>query len=202
MLIGIESSECNKLISIIEVRAGTVKSPKYRGIPDYAVVSTFSDNLKEVTASEIVNDLWVVSYIYINKIQKSNYIFDFKFDCDAEGKILSPKYFHQPVERINTSQPLQNCVVTISNYTRYERIFLRQLLEHLGAFYQEKFSKTCTDNIKKSTHLLCSDPTGKKYQAAIVWKVPIVNHEWLLECCRLDYKADEKNFGLGTNKND
>lgn len=78
-------------------------------------------------------------------------------------------------------------------------MFLKQVLEHLGAIYQEKFAKACTKDVKISTHLICKDPTGKKYQAALSWKVPVVTEKWLLECCNSDTKADEKLFGLNSN---
>ena len=33
-----------------------------------------------------------------------------------------------------------------------------------------------------STHLLCRDPDGDKYKAAMKWNIPVVSREWLFAC--------------------
>ena len=45
----------------------------------------------------------------------------------------------------------------------------------LGMVAQEIFSKKDKDGCKKSTHLVCQSPEGKKYEAAIKWKLPVVS---------------------------
>lgn len=48
---------------------------------------------------------------------------------------------------------------------------------------QEAFSRK--DNpakgVLRSTHLISSEPSGSKYEAAIKWGIPVVNKYWLTE---------------------
>lgn len=35
-----------------------------------------------------------------------------------------------------------------------------------------------------STHLLCQEPEGSKYHAAMKWKIPTINKQWLFSCAK------------------
>lgn len=50
--------------------------------------------------------------------------------------------------------------------------------------YQDALSRTSKpkDNIRVTTHLICSIPEGSKYENAMKWDVPTVSKDWLLNC--------------------
>lgn len=158
--------------------AGTIVSKSYKGIPDYAVVPVFG-SASYITATEIVNDLWVA-------------------ECQYEGDIRDIMYYHRPIP-IESSQPLQGCIVTISTYSRYERNFLTNLIQQLGGTFQEQFARiSCPKkNILASTHLISLEASGKKYTAALQWKIPVVNKDWLLDCARTGNLVPENPYLVG-----
>lgn len=51
-----------------------------------------------------------------------------------------------------------------------------------GAHCQEYFVRKASNNYQASTHLLCRDPDGNKYKAAVKWNIPVVSREWLFAC--------------------
>lgn len=51
-----------------------------------------------------------------------------------------------------------------------------------GAHCQEYFVRKASSNYHASTHLLCRDPDGDKYKAAVKWNTPVVTREWLFAC--------------------
>lgn len=51
-----------------------------------------------------------------------------------------------------------------------------------GAHCQEYFVRKASSNYHASTHLLCRDPDGNKYKAAMKWNIPVVIREWLFAC--------------------
>lgn len=75
-------------------------------------------------------------------------------------------------------------VVSYSNYLGSQRFYIQKLVEALGGI-------STTDLSKRNTHLLCLAPCGKKYHAAIKWKIPhIVNHIWLENCYKQNKQLD------------
>lgn len=175
---GFTDDEHEKLKVCIESMAGTIVSKLYKGIPDYAIVPAFGSTCYN-TATEVVNDLWVT-------------------ECQSEGEIRVVLYYHRPIP-VESSQPLQGCVVTISGYTRYERNFLANLIQHLGGTFQEQFVRISRPekNFFASTHLVSLEARGKKYTAALNWKLPVVNKDWLLECARTGSLVTEKHYLVG-----
>lgn len=178
---GFTDEKYDQLKEIIESMAGSTVSKTYKGIPDYAVVPVFGSSFY-LTATEIVNDLWIA-------------------ECKYEGEIREVMYYHRPIP-VQSFQPLEGCVVTISSYIRYERNFLTHLIQHLGGTYQEQFArKSCPEkNILASTHLISLEANGKKYAAAIKWNLPVVNKDWLLDCARTGNLEHEKNYLVGEAK--
>ena len=67
---------------------------------------------------------------------------------------------------------------------------------------QDVFAKK--DNKAKKTlgssHLICPEPEGQKYQAALKWSLPVVNKDWLLACLRDRAWVSEKPFLVGKCK--
>ena len=67
---------------------------------------------------------------------------------------------------------------------------------------QDMFAKK--DNKAKKTlgssHLICPEPAGQKYQAALKWSLPVVNKDWLLACLRDQTWVSERPFLVGECK--
>lgn len=154
-------------------------SKSYRGIPDYIVVPVFNKSEVRHTGTEIVNEF------FIN-------------ECAKEGGLLTDIcYYHRPLEVPDTN-PLENCVITISGYSSYERNFLKNLIETLGGYHQEQFSRVTSEakGVVASTHLISDRPSGKKYQAATKWGLPAVSKDWLLECAKAGNHVPEAEYAL------
>lgn len=56
------------------------------------------------------------------------------------------------------------------------------MCHNTGAHCQEYFVRKASNNYQASTHLLCQDPDGNKYKAAMKWNIPVVSREWLFVC--------------------
>ncbi|GLV38033.1 mutagen-sensitive 101 [Carabus blaptoides fortunei] len=177
-LVGYTDEEREKVHVIVEELGGTVVPHSYKGITDYAVAPTICSQVRH-TATEIVNDLWVL-------------------DCHNKNQLLDVEYYHQPFYVTHDDKPLKDCVITFSGYTSYERTYLTLLLGHLGAVYQDRFARiTLPDrSVQGSTHLVCLEPAGSKYMAAVRWNRPAVTHHWLLQCAERAELLDEAQFSL------
>lgn len=117
-------------------------------------------------------------------------------ECAKEGGLLTDIcYYHRPLDVPDTN-PLENCVITISGYSSYERNFLKNLIEVLGGYHQEQFSRITSEanGVVASTHLISDKASGKKYQAALKWRLPAVNKDWLLECAKMGVRVPETDY--------
>merc|ERR1719186_2088825 len=107
-------------------------------------------------------------------------------DCLDQGELLDIAYYHKIIDIDKELKPLDGVVSGLSGYTGREREFLNSLVEVLGGLPQEIFAKR--DNKEKgargSTHLICPEGVGQKYTAALKWKLPVINCEWLSACLR------------------
>ncbi len=59
-----------------------------------------------------------------------------------------------------------------------------------------------SDNFKKSTNpiLITPLPEGKKYEAAILWKLPALRCEWLMDCYKMKKRVMEEPYLVGISK--
>ena len=93
-------------------------------------------------------------------------------------------------------------VTCLSGYVNRERLFLNCLVEHLGGTAQEVFAKK--DNKAKrslaSTHLVCPEPDGQKYNAALKWSLPAVTKAWLAACLKDCTWVSERPFLVGDSE--
>ncbi|KAK9879087.1 hypothetical protein WA026_003900 [Henosepilachna vigintioctopunctata] len=123
------------------------------------------------------------------------------FDCLNEQQIVEIQYYHRPLLIMNTSV-LENCVVTISGYSGYERNFLTAVIVHLGATSQEQFCRITSEerNVLGSTHLVTAEASGKKYAASIKWRLPAVDKDWLIGCAKTGKRLPESEY-LVSEKN-
>ena len=51
-----------------------------------------------------------------------------------------------------------------------------------------------------SSHLICPEPEGQKYLAALKWSLPVVTKDWLLACLRDQTWVSESPFLVGDCK--
>ncbi|KAG0723109.1 DNA topoisomerase 2-binding protein 1 [Chionoecetes opilio] len=117
-------------------------------------------------------------------------------DCFNAKRLLPVEYYHVPLLLPGDIYPLAECCITISTYTKNERLFLENLGTLLGARNQDMFAKKPNPDkdIVSSTHLVCPLPTGNKYQAAGKWGVPAVSADWLIECARAACRVPEGDY--------
>ena len=116
-----------------------------------------SDFCSSFKAAEIVSNLWVE-------------------DCLDQGREIKPEGWHRPVDVDRSARPCEGVVIGVTNYVGREREYITFLANALGMVAQEIFSKKDKDGCKRSTHLVCQNPEGKKYEAAIKWKLPVVSY--------------------------
>jgi topoisomerase (DNA) II binding protein 1 len=182
LIVSFTPEECNYIKEQIESLCGCVVSKTYKGIPDYVVAPRFVQTSINISALEIVNNLWVEESIY---------------ECEE----VHISYYHRPFV-VGQKKPLENRVVTISGYTNFERTFLKELIEVLGGVSQEQFARVqCVEkNVLASTHLVSLKPEGKKYVAALKWELPVVSKDWLLECANVEKMVAEDKFLIGDAK--
>ncbi|XP_021954096.1 uncharacterized protein LOC110850826 isoform X1 [Folsomia candida] len=93
-----------------------------------------------------------------------------------ERQIMVPPYqaFHLPALFPRRPLPLNDQVVTTTNFLPKDKARLIAVMKLLGAKYNSYFSKF-------STFLLCNKPEGLKYQKAREWKIPVVNTQFIAE---------------------
>nr|KAJ3423057.1 hypothetical protein HK105_003688 [Polyrhizophydium stewartii] len=83
--------------------------------------------------------------------------------------------------------PFKGILVCVSGYPTSIRSEIEQRVMDLGGAFTFALSRDCT-------HLICSSPSGSKYNFAREWKLSIVSIEWLNECCRKNGRVDEADF--------
>lgn len=166
---------------LIERSGGTVVSRKFPGVPEYAIVPFVGATLTEVTALEVVN------------------LF-FLRDCILENQIVAVQYYHLPIPWVLKSTPLKGCVFSVSKYVGSERDFIETVIETLGAVVQAILAKKKKNEILQTTHLICAEPSGMKYEGAVRWGVPVVHHNWLFKCAELGKRVPEEPFLLTETK--
>ncbi|KAK0171066.1 hypothetical protein PV328_008830 [Microctonus aethiopoides] len=176
---GFDDEENALAIRNIEGLGGSKVTNSYSGVPDYGVVPITGVGLLH-TVSEIV------TYLYIE-------------DCINNEKIIDIAYYHRPLAVPASAKPLADCVIAISSYSGFERIYLKQLAVALGARQQDLFARLTNIEIGQyaGTHLICPSPVGKKYVAAVKWNLPAVTAEWLLACAEKLQLIDETPYLVG-----
>lgn len=150
----------------------------FKGTLDFLVVPP-NGAKSDFKALEIVTSLWLE-------------------ECLDAGQLLPIEYWHRPIQALPTDQrPCEGVVMGVTIYAGRERIFITKLAEQLGMVAQEIFAKRDKDGAKKSTHLICSNPEGAKYEAAVKWKLPVVTKDWLLACYYQREWVSERSFLIG-----
>ncbi|KAL3278933.1 hypothetical protein HHI36_016451 [Cryptolaemus montrouzieri] len=154
-------------------------------------VGTVTNNIKE--ANYVVSPTYITEPLAYDKDITVSDIW--LYESISEEELLEIKYYHRPL-LIASTTVLEDCVVTISGHSGYERNFLMSLIEHLGGTCQEQFCRVTSveRNVLGSTHLVTAEASGKKYAAALKWRLPAVSKDWLIACATEGRKLPENEF--------
>ncbi|CAL1597241.1 unnamed protein product [Knipowitschia caucasica] len=178
LLVGFGAEMEAQLSQLLAENGGRTVSGRTRAVAEYAVVPVLGCSV-EATVDEVVTDTWLVMCV----------------EKESVLDIFSNPLF-TPVPVMEGRLPLNNCVLSVSQFTGAERESLVDLAKHLGATVQDYFVRLA--NLKKgmqaSTHLVLQTPDGTKYQAAQKWGLPAVTMHWILESARKGQKAKEERF--------
>ncbi|XP_063160066.1 DNA topoisomerase 2-binding protein 1 isoform X2 [Candoia aspera] len=178
LLLGFGKEDESYITALIEENAGKVLLQENKAIADYAVVPLMGNKVTS-TVGDVVTNTWLVM-------------------CIEQQTLIDPQSnpLFTPVPMKEGTTPLQQCVLSFSQFSGAERESLIYLASQLGARVQEFFVRRA--NLKKgmlvSTHLVLKEPDGSKYEAAKKWNLPAVTMAWLLESARMGEKADESKF--------
>ncbi|XP_074844363.1 DNA topoisomerase 2-binding protein 1 isoform X2 [Carettochelys insculpta] len=178
LLIGFGEEDMSCIIEIIKENAGKVLPPQNRAIADYAVVPLLGCKVESIVGG-VVTNTWLIT-------------------CVEQQLLLNPQSnpLFTPVSVMEGSTPLEDCVLSFSQFTGAERDSLVFLAGLLGARVQEFFVRRANPRkgMFASTHLVVKEPDGSKYEAAKKWGLPAVTMAWLLRCARTGKRADESKF--------
>ncbi|XP_066905293.1 DNA topoisomerase 2-binding protein 1 [Halyomorpha halys] len=167
--------EIEQIKESIEKAGGKVISNYSNEIPDYTIVPVEGADLKPTSKN-------VVSIIFVE-------------DCyDHDCLIKELEYYHRPLPGLlDTEKKLEGAIFALSGFGRAERRLLVYVASNLGAVVQDMFSRSDHPDkgVKRSTHLLCKEATGKKYEAALKWGIPVETPEWLIS--QVQRKTKEKS---------
>ncbi|XP_061320499.1 DNA topoisomerase 2-binding protein 1 isoform X3 [Pezoporus flaviventris] len=178
LLLGFGEEDESCIADIIKENAGNVLPLQSRTLADYAVVPLLGCTV-QMTVGDVVTNTWLLT-------------------CVEQQLLLDPQSnpLFTPVPVMEGVTPLEDCVLSFSQFTGAERDSLVYLAGLLGARVQEFFVRKA--NAKKgmfaSTHLVVREADGSKYEAAKKWNLPAVTVAWLLHSARTGKRADESKF--------
>ena len=179
-LAGFDEETLQDYTDWITEAGGDIPYTDYTGVLDYFIVPVDKDMESKHEYKLKVTNNWLD-------------------DCLDEGKLLPVQYHHKPITVPGSAAPLAGVVTCVSGYNGRERTFLCTLVTRLGGLAQDIFAKK--DNKAKatrgSTHLLCPEPEGQKYAAAMKWGLPVVSRDWAVACCRDLAWVSELSFLVG-----
>ncbi|KAF9347402.1 hypothetical protein BGX26_001094 [Mortierella sp. AD094] len=97
------------------------------------------------------------------------------------GELPSPKalLLHYPIPH-ECIPGMSSLAMTISNYTGNVREYLKRMIVAMGATYKPTLSNR--NALEPTTHLICGNASGDKYEKGHEWNVKLVNHLWLEDC--------------------
>ena len=60
-------------------------------------------------------------------------------------------------------------------------------------------SRSQTPQYLRTTYLICTEEKGEKYSLALIWKLPIVNPEWVVKCAQEGKLIDIRPYLFNKN---
>ncbi|KAG2357386.1 hypothetical protein BDR07DRAFT_1363282 [Suillus spraguei] len=111
------------------------------------------------------------------------------FHVDASGTLNDPhdSLLWYPVPK-GGIPGLNECEITVTNYTGAARDYLKKLIQVMGARFTPSMSQS-------NKVLVAGYSPSPKTQRAVAWSLPIVNHTWLEDCF-----IAWKNLTVGVDK--
>lgn len=126
--------------------------------------------------------------------------------CISEGKVTPPRRYEEifvppsrPIHKFIVAENNKNKLkegaqsamrVCVTGYTGYRRKAMKFLLEAMGADYDDSL-RPCT------THLICREASGSKYEKALEWKIHTVSIQWLYHVAQFGYQGAKKGKSNG-----
>lgn len=119
--------------------------------------------------------------------------------CADEQKLITPSRYNEiftpssnPLRKLQVpiAKKLKGDVMQVrvcaTGYSGYRRKAIQFLLESMGAHYDDSL-RPCT------THLICHDASGSKYEKATEWNIHTVSIDWLYHVARFGYRGATGN---------
>ncbi|XP_013785818.1 DNA topoisomerase 2-binding protein 1-like isoform X2 [Limulus polyphemus] len=177
-IVGFGLKDTELLAEMVETNGGILINDTNKITPDIAVLPLTGGKV-DVFAKEIVTNCWLQMCLENEKLLSFN------------GNPL-----FRPIVVKPENSPLNNCVLSFSQYAGTERDCLMHLAEVLGGTCQEYFVRKANKSrgLLPNTHLVVQNPEGSKYEAAKKWNIPAVKKDWLLETAESGEKALEEDF--------
>ncbi|KAL3309212.1 DNA topoisomerase 2-binding protein 1 [Cichlidogyrus casuarinus] len=181
----VETVKTAQLIALVEDNGGVVLTVCGDDC-DYHVNEMFPAELSQCLTSRAVSVPWLEQSVRNKHLLLT----------ELEGDM----YF-TPIALKAGKKPLEGCVVSMTGFVEFERGHVKRLATDLGALVQDVFVKTDMPNLshKACTHLLALKPEGKKYEAALQWKIPVVRVSWLKQSATLGCMADVTQHIVGAS---
>jgi len=113
--------------------------------------------------------------------------------CLAEKKILKPNRLPviftpcgRPFHTLTSAEATASSIrISVTGFSGSRRTAIIQLIRAIGAFYDDSMRQS-------TTHLICREPTGQKYEKALEWKLHIVSLDWLYHIAKNGYSNKRK----------
>lgn len=171
--------DCMHIIKESEKFGAKLVDLSYTKMIDYVITPTeiMDLELPKLKYRNIVTDVWLEESV-------------------ENGRCIEPKFYHRPLFKIpEKHQVLKDEIFVCSNYeSNRQRPFIRFLVKLLGGICNEALSRA------EGPILICPNPTGKKYEGARNWGLPVIRAEWLLECLARKTRVDETEYLVGDTK--
>ena len=110
----------------------------------------------------------------------------------AEQKVIAPsrctEFFvppKEPLRKLRAGPPKKGdapICVCVTGFSGFRRKAIRFLLQAMGADYDDSL-RPCT------THLICQDASGSKYEKAKEWNIHTVSIDWLYHVAEYGYRG-------------
>eukprot|EP01087_Luapelamoeba_hula_P006475 TRINITY_DN1654_c1_g1_i2.p1 TRINITY_DN1654_c1_g1~~TRINITY_DN1654_c1_g1_i2.p1 ORF type:complete len:1547 (+),score=321.69 TRINITY_DN1654_c1_g1_i2:87-4727(+) len=103
---------------------------------------------------------------------------------------------HTPLQSARPIPGMERLVISQTGALGYERNDIEQMIEASGAKYTSSLTMT-------NTHIICTVPSGLKYNKALEWGVKVATPEWIENCIKTWTLCDCSAYSLdGISKKD
>ncbi|ORZ06550.1 hypothetical protein BCR41DRAFT_360843 [Lobosporangium transversale] len=106
---------------------------------------------------------------------------DWLFHILQTGELSSPKasLLHYPIPP-EPIPGMSSFIMTVTQYTGNVREYLKRMIIAVGATYKPTLASQNAP--EPTTHIICGNSSGEKYERGQEWNVKVVNHLWLEDC--------------------